>query len=395
MTMDSTGRRMPVRHVDAGEFFESFIVAAVAAVLAIRIILRWTGWPRLGGETLHIAHMLWGGLLMLVAIVLLVAFLGKGVRTTAAVIGGIGFGAFIDELGKFVTADNDYFYQPAFALIYVLFITLYLVFRAIQRPRLTQLERLANALEITHEAVRHDLDIDERRRALELIGPASTSDPVGRALHAALDAMTASEPRRASRLTRLRSAIRSAHRWLVGRWWFVRSVVAATVILALINYASMIRVLPGLENALLLAAVATALAALWIRSRPAVRSAGAMVLAGALGAVLATLAWVIATSGMMPHLSFLQWGEFASALVPAGIVLAGIYQLPGSRRTAFGTFRIATLFQIFVTRFFLFYQTQLGAVVGLAIDVLVLVTLRQLIRQEDQLLRERQAGPAA
>jgi len=73
-------------------------------------------------------------------------------------------------------------------------------------------------------------------------------------------------------------------------------------------------------------------------------------------------------------------------------VLAGIYQLPAARRTAFGTFRIGTLFQIFVTRFFLFYHAELGAVLGLAIDIVVLVTLRQLIRQEVQLERESMAG---
>ena len=166
-------RRVGARHVDAGEFFETFIVSAVAAILGIRVVIRWTGYPRLGGDSLHIAHMLWGGLLMLIALVLLLTFLGRGVRSTAALTGGIGFGTFIDELGKFVTADNDYFYEPTFALIYVLFVCLYIAFRSVQRPQLTPIERLSNALEIAHEAIRHDLDADERRRALELIGPAS------------------------------------------------------------------------------------------------------------------------------------------------------------------------------------------------------------------------------
>jgi len=162
-----------VRNLDAFYYAEVFLVCAVSAILTIRLFLHMTGYPQIGGGALHIAHMLWGGLLMLIALVLLLTFLGRGVRSTAALTGGIGFGTFIDELGKFVTADNDYFYEPTFALIYVLFVCLYIAFRSVQRPQLTPIERLSNALEIAHEAIRHDLDADERRRALELIGPAS------------------------------------------------------------------------------------------------------------------------------------------------------------------------------------------------------------------------------
>ena len=53
--------------------------------------------------------MLWGGALMLVALVLLLAFLDRTVQHVAAVIAGLGFGTFVDEIGKFLTADNDYF----------------------------------------------------------------------------------------------------------------------------------------------------------------------------------------------------------------------------------------------------------------------------------------------
>ena len=68
--------------------------------------------PRLGGGELHIAHMLWGGALMLVALVVLLAYLDRTVQHVAAVIAGLGFGTFVDEIGKFLTADNDYFFRP-------------------------------------------------------------------------------------------------------------------------------------------------------------------------------------------------------------------------------------------------------------------------------------------
>ena len=55
----------------------AFLVSAVTAMLAIRLFLRLTGYPQLGGGPLHIAHMLWGGLLMLTAIVIMLSYLGE------------------------------------------------------------------------------------------------------------------------------------------------------------------------------------------------------------------------------------------------------------------------------------------------------------------------------
>src|SRR6266404_1395650 len=88
-----------VRAADA-DLLDTFLISAVATIVIIRIFLEATGYPQLGGGGLHIAHVLWGGLGMLVAIVLLLLFLTSTSRLVAAVVGGVGFGAFIDELGK-------------------------------------------------------------------------------------------------------------------------------------------------------------------------------------------------------------------------------------------------------------------------------------------------------
>src|SRR3954447_26443342 len=116
----------PPRRLDLSSQQDTVLVCAVATILVIRLQLWLTHYPQLGGGKLHIAHLLWGGMGMLIALILLLSFVGRSLRTPAAVVGGIGFGFFIDEVGKFITSDNDYFFKPAVGVIYVVFILLLL-----------------------------------------------------------------------------------------------------------------------------------------------------------------------------------------------------------------------------------------------------------------------------
>src|SRR4051794_14542787 len=95
----------PPRRLDLGSKQDTVIVCAVVTVLIIRLQLWITNYPQLGGGKLHIAHLLWGGLLMLTAVGLLLSYNGPKVRTAGAILGGVGFGFFVDELGKFITSD--------------------------------------------------------------------------------------------------------------------------------------------------------------------------------------------------------------------------------------------------------------------------------------------------
>ena len=101
-----------------------FVLTTVATIVVTRAYLQLTGFPQVGGETLHIAHVLWGGLFMALAMVLVLSFAGPVVRPPAAFLGGIGFGLFIDEVGKFLTQDNDYFFQPAPMIMYLTLVVL-------------------------------------------------------------------------------------------------------------------------------------------------------------------------------------------------------------------------------------------------------------------------------
>ena len=123
----------PTRDVDFSTRLQTFLVAGVTMVLVIRTQLWLTNYPQLGGDGLHIAHLLWGGVFMALTIGLLLIYRNRAIYTPAAILGGIGFGFFIDELGKFITSDNDYFFQPAAALIYLVFVTIFLIIRALDR----------------------------------------------------------------------------------------------------------------------------------------------------------------------------------------------------------------------------------------------------------------------
>jgi hypothetical protein len=316
-----------VRNIDAGEYFESFLVSAVAAILGIRAFLHVTGYPKVGGDALHVAHMLWGGLLMAAALLLLLGFLGKQVKSLSAVVGGLGFGTFIDELGKFLTHDNDYFFEPTVALIYVVFILMYIGMTVVQRRAPSAEESVANALEITLEAVRRDMDETERQRAQELLRQAAPDDPVGQALADALRRIEHVVDPTPGVLSRMVMGVRHAYGRAVRNAWFPRAVITFFVLHSLV--------------------------------------------------VLVQAAWLIDELR-----GFFDWGELIFSIVPAVLVLFGVLHMPKDRLSAYRMFHRAVLVLIFVTQFFAFYHHQFAATVGLFWNIIVLVTLRYVIHEE-------------
>jgi hypothetical protein len=90
----------------------------------------------------HIAHVLWGGLLMLVGVIILSVFKDKRAKPWAMLFSGAGWGLFIDEVGKFVTKSNDYWFQPAVIYIYVSFMLLFLMYKWLEnkQPKTKELE---------------------------------------------------------------------------------------------------------------------------------------------------------------------------------------------------------------------------------------------------------------
>jgi hypothetical protein len=76
---------------------------------------------------------------------------------------GVGVGLFIDEIGKFITKSNNYFYPLAAPIIYAFFLLTVLLYLRVRRPPSrevrTELYRVFDDME---EVLDHDLDPVER-----------------------------------------------------------------------------------------------------------------------------------------------------------------------------------------------------------------------------------------
>lgn len=151
--------RSPVRRPEAERYLLITLLSFALSVSLTRLFLEVTGYPRLGGEGLHIAHVLWGGLLLFIAALLPLLIANRWVYQIVALLAGIGIGLFIDEIGKFLTENNNYFYPPAAPMIYAFFLICVLLYFQLKRPSLSNpRSELYFILEMLEDVLDHDLD---------------------------------------------------------------------------------------------------------------------------------------------------------------------------------------------------------------------------------------------
>jgi len=155
--------RQPVKRQDAEHYVLLTLLSFAASVTLTRLFLSLSGYPQIGGGELHVAHMLWGGLLLFIAALLPLALANRWVYTAGALLAGAGVGLFIDEVGKFITKSNDYFYPAAAPIIYAFFLLTVLLYLRIRRPpsrdARSELYRVFDELQ---EVLDRDLDPQER-----------------------------------------------------------------------------------------------------------------------------------------------------------------------------------------------------------------------------------------
>lgn len=118
-----------MKKVKPSDLVLNFWVWAVVAILVTRLFLTvMTDGFKLTFGDWHIAHVLYGGLFMLSS---MMVFISRGNRLVASALGGIGWGLFIDEIGKYLSQDNDYWFQPAVIFIYVSMVLIFLYYRLV------------------------------------------------------------------------------------------------------------------------------------------------------------------------------------------------------------------------------------------------------------------------
>jgi len=280
--------------------------------------------------------MLWGGLLMLVALMLLLAFLDRPVEHVAAVIAGLGFGTFIDEIGKFVTSDNNYFYRPAIALIYGVFIAAFLIGRTlIGNPRvLSRQEALANALHLLAGNLDRPIEPGDRARIQRLLGLAEPTPAISQFVQGYLARVPESAAHETP-VARLDHRLSDGYERLMAHPWA--------------------------ERALVVGVVAYAVAAM-------------------LGVTIVAASTPVDPTGQTS--AFATTAQLVSTIVGASCVALGVVRLRRSRAAAYHWFMRGLLVWILVTQVFVFYSSQLAGLGGLVVDLVAYGSLRFALARE-------------
>jgi small neutral amino acid transporter SnatA (MarC family) len=331
-----------VRNVRSSEHLTTFVVSGVATVLITRLFLSLSGYPQIGGKGLHIAHVLPGGVLMLIAISLLLGYVGPVVRPAAALVGGVGFGLFIDEVGKFVTSDNNYFYKPTAAIVYVAFVLIVLGSRFLSTRRpIDPREELANVIDHAVEGVAGGLSRQRRAQASELLHEVASDVQGRRETEALLDACPADEVELAAPVD---AGWRALQRGFERLATHPKAATVAVVVLA-------------------------------------IQAVGAITIA------------IVAGRGL-GQLSVL--GVTAGSLLSATFTVRGGRQLRrGNRARAVRLFELAVLVSLLMTQVFQFALTQFAAAGGMLLDLVMLGLLRaerDRMQREEELASQRPDG---
>jgi len=161
-------KRKLVRRLHSDRYMLIMLVSFAVSVSAVRFFLEISGYPQIGYAELHIGHVLWGGLFLFVGGLLPLVYANKRILDISGLLSGVGVGLFIDEVGKFITQSNDYFYPAAAPIIYVFFLLTILIWQLVRKPAQVDLRtNLFHTLEDFEEILEGDLSEIEKLKVLQ------------------------------------------------------------------------------------------------------------------------------------------------------------------------------------------------------------------------------------
>ena len=135
-----------IKRKNASELVLTVMIWAILGLLGTRFYLELTGYPKIAKGDWHVAHAFIGGLIMTLGMMIDLVLAGRKVKRLAAGIFGVGLGLFIDEVGKYLSKDNDYFFRPAIIVIYVFFVILFLIYKYLEKKE--KKNKIENLMEI-------------------------------------------------------------------------------------------------------------------------------------------------------------------------------------------------------------------------------------------------------
>jgi hypothetical protein len=156
MSKEQKTIRSAVRRDQAENYMLTSLVAFAVTVIVTRAFLELSGYPQIGND------VLWAN---------------RWAIQASALLGGVGTGLFIDEVGKFITQANDYFFPPSLSIIYGFFLLTVFVYLTLRRPQQQDPRKaMYHVLEGLQDALDGDLDTEEAARIEVQLAIAVQSD---------------------------------------------------------------------------------------------------------------------------------------------------------------------------------------------------------------------------
>lgn len=324
------------------DYFENFLVTTVVTIFAVRVFLKLSGYPQIGGSGFHIAHMLWGGLILTICILLLLLFLDRHIKSICAVFAGIGFGLFIDELGKFVTADNNYFFRPAVGIIYIIFVLMFLILQLLKnKMEISNEEYKSNAIDIFRNSLVHGISESEKKLIdlyLEKAGSTFTHLKMYKAINETEKIKR--EPLKI--FDKIKEGAENLINYLVTKKTlqiFLILLVEVQALLSFLLVTFVILYFTGLLDRLI-------------------------------------------EHGIVLELDFPAWAAMISAFCAGFLALGGLFVFGKSRKKAFLLVKYSLFISIFIVQFFIFWINQVGALFGIVFNILALQAVNLILNKE-------------